>query len=125
MQVIITESGNQPNSHPIQWNPPPSAHITQYILKWRVVSSQLFKSEKSRRDHQTVNISVILHLLAFFFTEKLSKLLARGDHPWPSELLHHLRPEAGHHVRGSADQRAAFRTPRGHSLRFHHQLRIP
>lgn len=64
VQVIITESGNQPNSHPIQWNAPQSAHINQYILKWRVVSRE--KDFRILRTHNPLCSIAMIFFIIFY-----------------------------------------------------------
>lgn len=73
VQVIITESGNQPNSHPIQWNAPQSAHITQYILKWRVVSSRPYLNLREEGIMTLQPGSLSVNLLPSFVLQKNSQ----------------------------------------------------
>ncbi|KAL2080939.1 hypothetical protein ACEWY4_022792 [Coilia grayii] len=83
VQVIITESGNQPNSHPIQWNPPPSTHITQYVLKWKQKNTQGPWHEPGiTYEGQLISVLRFGHreLTRFDFTTTYG---SRGHHPSP------------------------------------------
>ncbi|XP_072434711.1 fibronectin-like isoform X3 [Chiloscyllium punctatum] len=40
IKVMITEVGNQTDSHPILWNKPESFHVNQYTLKWKPKNSR-------------------------------------------------------------------------------------